>query len=106
MKPSELFEVHIAERLQHRPRQSEELCKFHITGKGGGTWVIDRRDERPIVRRGNDDAHCVITLSSEDLLAIADGHLDPRVLFLAGRLKIAGYLHLAIQMAKMLSGSG
>jgi putative sterol carrier protein len=45
----------------------------------------------------------VITLSSEDLIAIASGRSDPRALFLAGKLKVAGYLHLAFTMAKLLA---
>lgn len=104
MNARQLFSEHVPERLRDPTLhgRTAEVCKFRITGKGGGTWVVDFSADQPEVREGDEDAHCVITVSHEDLQEIAAGHLDPRALFLSGRLKVAGYLDLAIKMAKAL----
>jgi putative sterol carrier protein len=105
MNARELFLRRLPKQLRERVElhgRAQEVCKFRITGPGGGTWVVDFSESVPAVREADEDAHCVITLSSDDLSEVAAGALDPRALFLAGRLKVAGYLDLAIKMGKML----
>lgn len=106
MNVASLFENVVRDRLRARAElcgRRDEVCKFRITGRGGGTWVIDFAGDEAEVRAADEDAHCVITVSCEDLESVVHGAVDPRALFLSGRLKVAGYLDLAIKMAKALS---
>jgi putative sterol carrier protein len=54
----------------------------------------------------NDDApaDCTVTVSREDLAAMAKGQLDPMTAMLRGKLKIKGDMAVAMQLQSMLRG--
>ncbi len=48
------------------------------------------------------DAPCTVTLSTENLLALIEGDLNPTLGFMQGKLKIDGDLALAMKLADVL----
>lgn len=48
------------------------------------------------------DAPCTVTVSSENLLALIEGTLNPTLGFMQGKLKIDGDLGLAMKLADVL----
>lgn len=85
--------------LQDRPGLPKSL---KLDFKGEGFIHVDGQDVT------NDDApaDCTVTVSREDLLAMAKGELDPMSAMLRGRLKIKGDMAVAMQLQSMLRGRG
>lgn len=103
-KPKEIIESWTI-RLMAKPAVAQEInasFKFVVTGKDGGTWVVDCRD--PVqLDEGERAADCTLELSSEDFLAIADGKLNPQLAFMSGKLRLAGDLSQALKLSRIFS---
>ncbi|MFK8015504.1 MAG: SCP2 sterol-binding domain-containing protein [Gammaproteobacteria bacterium] len=48
------------------------------------------------------DTPCTVTVSTEDLLAMIQGDLNPTIGFMQGKLKIDGDMGLALKLADVL----
>jgi hypothetical protein len=53
-----------------------------------------------------DDPEVVLTLSSDDAMAVQRGVLDPNVAFMQGRLKVTGSMGLMISLLSLANTSG
>ena len=54
------------------------------------------------ISREDGPADVTLTLSQEDLGSILSGDLNPQMAFMTGRLKVAGDMSLAMQLASVL----
>lgn len=67
--------------------------------KGDGFVFIDG------ARVSNDDApaHCTLVVSTADLVALAQGRLDPAMALMRGKLKVKGDMSVAMKLPALLS---
>ncbi len=73
--------------------------QFDITGEGGGKWFA--KIENGVLTSGEGDAEsadCTVTVSAGDWLDILNGKLNGQMAFMAGKLKIAGDMSLAMKL--------
>lgn len=80
------------------------LYQFNLTGDDGGNWVIELTDDARDVREGEDEnAQCVINMSSADFMAMIGGSLNPQMAFMTGRLRVKGDMGLALKLQTILN---
>jgi 3-hydroxyacyl-CoA dehydrogenase/3a,7a,12a-trihydroxy-5b-cholest-24-enoyl-CoA hydratase len=92
----------LADRLAAKPALAAELggvVQFNVTGPDG-QWVIDGAT----VQAGRSSAAAAyLTLSDDDLAALAAGATDARSLFMHGRLKVSGDVRMAQRLGFLKS---
>lgn len=75
----------------------------------GKTVTLDLKGEGYIhidgaaVTNENAPADCTVTVSKDDLEAMAKGELDPTTAFMTGKLKIAGDMSVAMALQPLLA---
>ena len=74
--------------------------KFVLDGDGGGTYVINLKDEVGVVE-GDGDAMCTIKMASQDYVDMVEGKANGQQLFFTGKLKIEGDMGLAMKLQKL-----
>jgi putative sterol carrier protein len=93
----------ITQRLRDALKDRPGLPKsLKLDFKGEGFIHIDGQS----VTNDDGPADCTVSISREDLLAMARGELDPMSAMLRGRLKITGDMAVAMQLQSMLRGRG
>jgi putative sterol carrier protein len=78
------------------------VYKFVLDGEGGGTYVINLKDN-PGVTEGDGDAQCTIKMSAKDYVDMVEGRISGQRLFFTGRLKIKGDMRLAMKLEEFTS---
>ena len=84
----------LADRLAANPGLAGELgavVQFNVTGPDG-QWVVDGAK---VTAGRSSAAAAYLTLSDEDLAALAAGTADARALFQHGRLRVDGDVRVA-----------
>jgi putative sterol carrier protein len=80
---------------------------FDLAGENGGKWAVRVRANQVTVEEvaEGEDASPDVTLSmaAEDLLAIANGTLNPVAAFMQGRVRVSGDMGLAMRMQSILT---
>jgi protein-tyrosine sulfotransferase len=87
------FFAALAERLRAEPELAGRVngsFKFVLTGRGGGTWVLDLTRPPGDVIPDGAAAQCVITTSSTDFAQIVTGKDNAASAFREGRLVLQG----------------
>jgi putative sterol carrier protein len=80
------------------------LYQFNLSGDDGGTWIIELTADRRDVRQGEDEnAQCVINMTSTDFMAMVGGSLNPQMAFMTGKLKVKGDMGLALKLQTILT---
>ncbi len=74
--------------------------KFVLAGDGGGTWVMNLKDN-PGITEGEGDAQCTIKMEAKDYVDMIEGRANGQQLFFAGKLKIEGDMGLAMKLQKL-----
>jgi putative sterol carrier protein len=94
----------IAGKVESNPDQARQigaLYKFVLDGEGGGTWLMDLRDE-PKVTEGEGDAQCTIKMAGSDFVDMIEGRAAGQQLFFGGKLRIEGDMGLAMKLQKLV----
>ncbi len=83
-----------------KARDVRAVVQFHITGPGGGDWVVRVDQGRLTVESGasQEPADLTVTVSAEHYWALLRGEMDPLAAYMRGRLRIAGDLKLAYRL--------
>ncbi|MEB2312029.1 MAG: SCP2 sterol-binding domain-containing protein [Sorangiineae bacterium] len=76
------------------------VYKFVLSGDGGGTWVLNLKDN-PGVTEGDGDAQCTIKMAASDYVDMIEGKANGQQLFFGGKLKIEGDMGLAMKLQKL-----
>ena len=81
-------------------KKAKSIFQFNITkdGKTAATWTVDAKNGAGDVYQGpikSGKATCVITVSDDDFLAMADGKLQATKAYMSGAVKIKGNLMAA-----------
>ena len=76
------------------------VYKFVLSGDGGGTWVMNLKDN-PGVTAGDGTAACTIKMAASDYVDMLEGRANGQQLFFSGKLKIEGDMGLAMKLQKL-----
>ena len=77
---------------------------FDISGEDAGVWTVEVRDGDVSVEEGEvGSPEVTVQATSEDLVALIKGDLNPMAAFMQGRLKIRGDMSVAMKMQKLFS---
>jgi len=84
-----------------------ECCdQLKLTGDSGGDYKLQLGGGNIKVEAGcADSAEVSVTLSAEDLVSVADGKYDGRLLVASERIVVEGDQDLALAMGALFSGS-
>ena len=85
---------------QDQAKSIGAVYKFVLAGDGGGTWVMNLKDN-PGVTEGEGDAQCTIKMEAKDYVDMLEGRANGQQLFFAGKLKIEGDMGLAMKLQKL-----
>lgn len=80
------------------------ILQFNVTGEGGGNWHIELKGaEGGGVKEGSHEAPTTIfTVDAADWLSVVQRKSDPQMLFMSGKLKIAGDMSLAMRLGQVM----
>jgi putative sterol carrier protein len=81
-------------------KQIGAVYKFVLSGEGGGTWIMDLRDD-PKVVEGDGDAQCTLKLEASDYVDMMEGRVQGQALFFMGKLQIEGDMGLAMKLQSL-----
>ena len=71
---------------------------FDIAGEGA--WLVDVRDGKVTVTKGEQPADVTIRTSPETFTKIADGKQNPATAYMTGKIKLEGDLGAAMKLQK------
>ena len=78
--------------------------QFNLSGDDGGSWVIALTDDNKSVTTGEDEnAQCIISMSSADFMGMIGGSLNPQMAFMTGKLRVKGDMALALKLQAILA---
>lgn len=95
----------IASRVLTTPEPFEKLdgsFLFQI-GNGASKFLFINCRQPIQVEDTEREADCTVSLSENDFRGIVEGTANPQSLFLSGRLKAAGPLHLLLALHRLLA---
>ena len=77
---------------------------FIADGKDPGAWFLDLKNGAGSVGPSDSDAKADVTfkMSSENLVAMFTGKLNPTAAFMGGKLKISGNMAQALSLEKLM----
>jgi putative sterol carrier protein len=79
---------------------------FKLTGDDGGEWSISIEDGKGSVTDGAiEDPQCTVTMAAADFVGIVKGSANAQMLFMSGKLKVAGNMGLALKLQKVLGSA-
>ena len=69
------------------------IYQFNISGDGGGSWIVDLKNDPPSVKEGTADAcDCVVDISNDDFIGLitAENKMTAVMqLFQFGKMKVS-----------------
>lgn len=75
---------------------------FHLTGAGGGDWVVTIRDQTCQVSRGQVlSSDLTLTASAQDCLDLFTDKLDGFSAYMQGRFQLSGSINLALKLVDL-----
>lgn len=78
------------------------VYQFDLSGEGGGKWQVRIHDEQCEVSEGaHPSPNITISMTAQDYLDMVQGKANGQVLFMSGRLRIAGDMGLALRMQSL-----
>ena len=105
----EIFEVHFPDRIKDKQDLANEvdaIYQFNLDGEGDdeGKWHVDMTaGGTPNVKEGEAaDAKVTITMAGTDFVAMVTGEQNAQMLFMTGKLKVAGDMGLALKLQKII----
>jgi putative sterol carrier protein len=73
-----------------------------VTGSQAGQWNVAIKDGKVSVAKGMHAApEITVTADTADILAVADGKLDPTTAFMQGKAKVQGDMSEALELVKV-----
>jgi putative sterol carrier protein len=77
------------------------IYKFVLDGEGGGTWVLNLKDN-PGITPGDGAAQCTIKMSASDFLDMVEGRVPGEQLFFMNKLRVEGDVSLALKLQALM----
>ena len=83
-------------------KKVNSVVQLNVTGSQAGQWNAVIKDGNVTVAKGIHPApELTITADTADVLAVADGKLDPTQALMQGKAQVKGNLSEAIEVAKV-----
>ena len=76
--------------------------QLNVTGSQAGQWNVVAKDGAVTVAKGTHASpELTVTVDTDDVLAVADGKLDPTQAFMQGKAKVQGDLTEVLDLVKV-----
>jgi putative sterol carrier protein len=103
-----LFNVDLPEKFAADPDKFRKVggkFQIHITGAGGGSWLIDATSSGPsVVPTAADLVDVTITIAEPDAQKLLENpSANAMALFFSGKLKVSGNHMLAMKLSTLLA---
>lgn len=81
------------------------VVQYHLTGDGGGDWVLKIADGTCTVAEGRADSPTLtLTMDANEYVALVLGRLDAMGAFASGKVKLKGDMMLAMKLQGYFRG--
>jgi protein-tyrosine sulfotransferase len=103
----EIFERHFPKLLTKRKedlRAMNGVCKFVVSGEGGGVWTLRFAAANWSIAAEDADADCTVEAPADVLLDLVNGKLNAVAAFDQGKLYVTGNFELANNIGQLLFG--
>jgi glycosyltransferase involved in cell wall biosynthesis len=101
----DLFAIHIPSTLQRYSLDNQPgawRCKLVVSGADTGTWIIETNRGKSQLIRGDGHADATVTVSANDLMALARGATTVDYLrSIPDRLSVSGDFDVAARLARL-----
>lgn len=85
-----------------KAKGADTVIQLNVTGSQAGQWNIVIKDGKVDVAKGTHaKPEITVTADTADVLAVADGKLDPTQAFMQGKAKVQGDLTEALELVKV-----
>ena len=85
-----------------KAKRADTIIQLNVTGSQAGQWNVVVKDGNVTVAKGTHAApEITVTADTADVLAVADGKLDPTQAFMQGKAKVQGDLSEALELVKI-----
>jgi putative sterol carrier protein len=102
MTISEIFEATPSALNSAAAAGMNKTFQWNITGDEASVWALKITDGvGELIPGGVEKPDITITVSDKDWIAITEGRLDPTSAFMAGKVKIAGDMMLAMRLQQL-----
>ena len=81
------------------------VCKFAVSGEGGGNWLINLAEQSIRKDRGELKPDCVVTVSATDFIDMVSGRLNVMSAYDRGKIRVTGDGNLATKIGVLLFGT-
>lgn len=100
-----LEEIEVA--MNDKPDYAEgvnAVFQFDLSGDEEGTYQVGLSEDDNFIAEGEQEkADCVLQMSSDDFVKMANGKLNGTQAFMTGKLKIKGNMGLALKLQSILA---
>jgi putative sterol carrier protein len=84
-----------------KAKSADTIIQLNVTGSQAGQWNVALKNGNVSVAKGTHASpEITVTADTDDVLAVADGKLDPMQAFMQGKAKVQGDLSEAMELAK------
>ena len=85
-----------------KAKQANTVIQLNVTGSQAGQWNLVVKDGNVNVAKGAHAApEITVMADTTDILAVADGKLDPMAAFMQGKAKVQGDMSEAMELARL-----
>lgn len=85
-----------------KAKRADTIIQLNVTGSQAGQWNVVIKDGQVNVAKGmHTSPEITVTADTVDILAVADGKLDPTQAFMQGKAKVKGDLTEALELVKV-----
>ena len=89
-----------------KAKGADTVIQLNVTGSQAGQWNVVIKDGHVNVAKGAHPApELTVTADTADILAVADGKLDPMTAFMQGKAKVQGDVTEAMELARLFMPS-
>lgn len=89
-----------------KAKGADTVIQLNVTGSQAGQWNVVIKDGHVNVAKGAHAApELTVTADTADILAVADGKLDPMTAFMQGKAKVQGDVTEAMELARLFMPS-
>lgn len=98
------FEVMPSRFNKEASKGLNAVYQFDLSGDGGGKWHVLIANEQCEVKEGSHPSpNITISMLAQDYLDMVSGKANGQVLFMTGKLRIAGDMGLALRMQSLFT---
>lgn len=105
MSAAEIFKEKVTKKISEnteKVKKINSIYEFIITDEEK-TFTVDLTKDADFVTEGSTgQAKCVVSIKSEDLIALLEKKLNPQMAFMTGKIKIKGDMGLALKLGSIL----